>query len=257
MKTCDYEKYMLPYLYGELEEKQHRTVHDHLKECPHCRTLFDEVAEVHQLLTHRKRAKIPRNLYRTFVRQLREYFAPSSTYYRDKLQSALSFVFQSRSLTLRVARVMAVLAIGVIIGRFWLSPKTMESTAPEQGQSLAVQDVKMIHEYIVQSELFLLTIANSSVEQTRADDILLNKSIAEDLLAKSLTVQRKADRLDDEMILTFLTHLELILLDITNRDEQQVRSTFQEIRELVHEANMIQQSRRLQDRLQPSLQKTI
>jgi hypothetical protein len=115
------------------------------------------------------------------------------------------------------------------------------------------EDIQFIADYMVKSELLLLTIANNPTSEPSEADIYLNKDIAQNLLYKSAQVQRKARELDDKVIITFLTHLELVLLELSNREEQEIRSTFQDIKEMVNETDMLQKSRRLQQRLEKTL----
>ena len=162
-------------------------------------------------------------------------------------------VFSSAAPSWRFARALAILFIGVMIGRFFFVPSQQTMNTAESQLSLTKEDIQFIADYMVKSELLLLTIANNPASEPSETDIFLNKDIAQNLLYKSAQVQRKARELDDKVIITFLNHLELVLLELSNREEQEIRAIFQDIKEMVNEADMLQKSRRLQQRLQKTL----
>ena len=66
-------------------------------------------------------------------------------------------------------------------------------------------------------------------------------------------MQRKAQALDDDVVFTFLNHLEFVLLEISNRDDEEIRATFRDIKDMINDSGMVQKSRRLQHRLENTL----
>lgn len=265
MKNCTFEKYLLPYLANELAPEEIDNVAAHLKECENCSAAINDLRVVDKALLSYGRQPAPDSVYAVYTQELDRLFKPTPVWKRmGRHIMSLFFEFiQSPSLGYRLARSVAILAIGVFIGRsLFITPQAPSSSAerthmtqqPQAGALLSSADVQQLSDYFVQSELLLLSIANSTANGgVPIDDLLLNRDIAKILLSKSTTMQRKAGAINDESIIVFLNHLEFVLLELSNREDDQVHSAFQEIREIVKEADLVQKSRQLQKKMTRSL----
>ena len=259
MKNCSFEKYILPLLANELAMKESDEMNRHLLECEDCSEAFSEIQDMEQLLLTYDRPPAPKSLYAEYGREIAKRFNVESAWKRI-FKSGFSFLSdlaKSPTIGYRFARSFAVLTIGVFIGRsLFMTPQAPPPIVdvPAAPILLSSADIQQLNDYFVQSELLLLSIANSSSNsRIAADDLLLNKDIAKGLLLKSTAMQRKADVIDDESIVVFLNHLEFVLLELSNREDDKVHSAFQEIRDMVKEADLVQKSRKLQDKMTRSL----
>ncbi|MBN1465913.1 zf-HC2 domain-containing protein [candidate division KSB1 bacterium] len=258
MKSCQFEHLLLPYLQGELAKDDRLRLSSHLATCQNCRAVLADLKSVDSAMQHYRRAEAPRDLYASYVRQLETRFKPESP-----LKSAWRWLqlaaqpILSPSPSWRLARAAAILLVGVLLGRTLFHPSQMATINPPAPQVMLTRDdVQFIADYVVQSELLLLTIANSATDDPTDDDIYMNKDIARNLLFKTAQVQRKAVALQDDVIITFFNHLELVLLEISNRDDDEIRTTFRDIKNMILESDMVQKSRRLQHRLETTLAKS-
>ncbi|MBN1478779.1 zf-HC2 domain-containing protein [candidate division KSB1 bacterium] len=258
MKSCPFEHLLVSYVQNELSADNRLRLRNHILNCDHCRNLLADFTSVDRLLQNFERKPIPKKLYRTYKKQLATLYEPESLWKNAvNVVRRLLTLLSSRAPALRVARSLAVLLIGILVGRYFFFPSQTPEIISEPRTTLTKDDIQFISDYVVKSELLLLTIANSTNDEPSEDDIFLNKDIAQSLLYKTAQVQRKAHALDDQIIITFLTHLELVLLEISNREDEEIRSSFQEIRNMVNEANMVQKSRRLQRRLEKTLSENV
>ena len=264
MKNCTYEKYLAPLVTDELTAQEVKELQQHLLTCERCSTALTEIQAVDRLLKVRKRQPAPSHLYAAYTRELNRRFRrePRWASVLRPFISWLGLLTQSRTPALRLARSFAVLLMGIFIGRLiFLSPQTtmpLTETDTQASSMLSQADLQQLSDYFVQSELLLLTIANTPVESRAApDDFLLDRDIAKSLLLKSTTMQRKANAIDDESIIIFLNHLEFILLELSNREDDQIQSTFLEIRDMVREAGLVQKSRKLQEKLLHSISPSV
>ena len=258
MKSCQYENLLVPYMHNELSKIDHQRFTSHLSTCDKCQADLDELKSVDLLLHHYNRDKAPRALYLLYKKQLKDQFKQESlihTVWRQFVEFVAS-LFISPSLSFRLARAGAILILGVLLGRNFFYPSHVSQRHGQNVQQYAEltrDDIQFIADYVVKSELLLLTIANSSSDEPSDDDIYLNKDIAQTLLYKTAQVQRKAQALDDDVVFTFLNHLEFVLLEISNRDDEEIRATFRDIKDMINDSGMVQKSRRLQHRLENTL----
>ena len=258
MKNCPFEKYLLPFMTNELSSEESGKVRLHIQACENCSQALAEMQDIHKILQSFQRAAAPKLLYADYKRSLARLFEPAP--FRKRLgqavQSSFAAFFISPSTGYRLARTLAILVIGMLIGRFAIMPSGAPPVAemPSVAPALSVSDLQQLNDYFVQSELLLLTIANTSPDsRMAADDLILSRDVAKKLLLKTTTMQRKAGAINDESIMIFLNHLEFVLLEISNRKDDDVHSAFQEIREMVKEADLVQKSRQLQGKLTRSL----
>lgn len=259
MKSCQFEHLLVPYLQDELDDKERSRVAEHLTSCEACQILYTELLHVDGVLATYSREEAPKDLYTAYEKQLEQQFQPEPLWKAagKSVAHMLSSLFVSNTPSFRLARAFAILVIGVFVGRFFFLPTpepTIQNTLVQSDTMLSKEDIQFISNYVVKSELLLLTIANAASDEPTDDDIFLNKDIAQSLLYQTAQVQRKAEALDDEVVDTFLTRLELVLLEISNREDEEIRDAFQTIREMVNDADMVQKSRRLQRQLEKTLQ---
>ncbi len=259
MKNCSFENLLVPFLHDELDENDRSIVKTHLDTCDSCQKFLAELKSVDASLATYTRKAAPSDIYSAYEKQLAQLFQPESVWrlLSHRFSAFVSSLFVSNAPAFRTARALAILLVGVFVGRLFFVPvpqPTTQNSPAESHSMLSREDIQYIADYMVKSELLLLTIANTASQEPTDDDIYFNKDIAQTLLYKTAQVQRKAEALEDDVILTYLNHLELVLLEISNRDDDEIRDAFQNIRDMVNEADMVQKSRRLQRRLEQTLQ---
>ncbi|MBN1561033.1 hypothetical protein JW998_12340 [candidate division KSB1 bacterium] len=259
MKSCPFENLLLPYVQRELSKSDRFRLLSHLPTCQDCNQTLADLQTVDSSLRRHQREKAPHDLYVSYVEGLETRFRPEpflKIRWRQLTELA-GKLFLSSSPSFRLARAFAILLVGVLLGRQLFYPSTTSKInafdSQQTATTLTKDDIQFIADYVVQSELLLLTIANSSADEPTDDLIYLNKDIAQTLLYKTAKVQRKAIALEDDVIIIFLNRLELVLLEISNRDDEEIRTTFRDIKNMIKESDMVQKSRRLQHRLETTL----
>lgn len=258
MKSCPFEYLLVSYMHNELSADNRLDLEKHMSRCDHCRSRLADFADVDKLLHNYERESVSKVLFRIYKKQLAALYKRETLWENSlNILRRLSTLITSRRPALRVVRSFALLFIGILVGRYLFFPTHLPPVTSESLTALSKNDIQFISDYVVKSELLLLTIANSTADEPSDDDIFFNKDIAKTLLYKTAQVQRKAHALDDQIIITFLTHLELVLLEISNREDEEIRSSFQEIRDMVNEANMLHKSRMLQRRLAKTLSENV
>jgi len=259
MKKCTFEKYMLSFMTHELSSEEYDEVSSHVAECRRCASILAEMQGVEDLLHAYQRPKVPESIYAEYMRGINRHFGQAPLWQRllGAVRSFTTSMALSRAVGYRLARTFTILLLGVMIGRYVvLQPGSRPPVAehPEvQTPALTSADLRQLNDYFVQAEQLLLTIANTPDNGASDDDLILNKDVAKQLLVKSTSMQRKAGVLDDDSITIFLNHLEFILLEMSNREDDKIHSAFHEIREMVNEADLVKKSMQMQEKMARSL----
>ena len=237
-------------VFDELDGTEQQHLQNHLLTCKTCSRELHELRGVHSLLSQHNHSPAPQPVFTAYTTALQKRFPTQPAWKRaaNWIVSQLRELGGSQKMALRLARTVAVLLVGVFVGRLLFVPATVQNTEPEIVQTLSVEDIQFIADYFAKSELLLLTIANASLELSESD-ISLDVDMARTLLSKTTTVQRKATLLQDESLISFLNRLEVLLLELSNREDSEIQDAFRELREKIREAKMVQKSRQLQDQL--------
>lgn len=259
MKTCSYQKYLLPSLQQELADETSADVRAHLRGCERCSAEWNRLSLVHTLLMNRQRPSVPQNLYSDYITSLHHRFAPAPLWkiILEKAAGGVRHFFSSTMPGYRLSRALVILLVGVFIGRGIFVVDKLRHDIPVQPVSMSAQlsgqDLQFLNAYLVRSEVLLLTIANTPLDSLRKDDVLINRELAQTLLFQSQQAQRKVSLMEDDALVLFMSHLEFVLLEVSNRGDDEIQSTFRDLQDMIKDARMVQASRLGQSRLQRSL----
>ena len=116
---------------------------------------------------------------------------------------------------------------------------------------LQTEDLKLVNDYFVKSEILLLTVKNTSEnDDAFPSELILDKKLAQDLLNKTLLIQEKAALLNNESLSVFLNQIEFLLLEISNTDDREIIAVFKQIREVMNAARLLYESKNFQQQFQ-------
>ncbi|MDZ7316359.1 MAG: zf-HC2 domain-containing protein [candidate division KSB1 bacterium] len=240
---------LLSFLTGELSDEEQEEMRLHLQSCSFCQTELGRLAEVHNYLLSMPRPAVPQTLYQEYVFSLRRRFAaPSRTVrFAEGFWEAIKSTALSSKWEWRVARAAAVLMVGLFIGRIlWFQNETAVPKA--ESWSFYEPDIAALDKFFSGSEVLLLTLLNSSPERLQRDDVLLTQQAARALLSQSQPLRRNSVLQEDEILTALLDHLELLLLEISNRDEEEMRASLQDFQQQIRQARILQTFRLVQSR---------
>ncbi|NOY59870.1 MAG: zf-HC2 domain-containing protein [Calditrichaeota bacterium] len=256
MKSCKFEKLLPDYLQDELASEAKRQLEVHLETCEHCTAKLGELADIHQILSSRQRQEPGKELMRDYRNYLRKYFpgklSPVSILKRS--ESWWNDVFHSQHFTLRIAKAVALIIVGVFIGKFIfvssVQAPRIETVARARmpGYAITPADLKLMNDYFVKSEILLLAIENWQGD-TGADstDLLFDKKIAQNLLLHSQVIRHQATQLYDSDLISFLNRMELLLLEISNVDNEELFTAFKEAKKIIKETDLLQFNKQFQN----------
>jgi hypothetical protein len=242
MKSCEFEAYITDYFSNSLSPHEKSKFEAHLQQCEHCKRQLKSLKEIHHLLLKRKRELPPPELLKNYRIELSAQFGIESKFEHliNKMKSLWQSLFVVRTIRYRLAPIIAVLLIGVLIGRYFLhSPQSdtnMVATPNIIVLSLQPTDLKLIQHYLLESEMLLLDIQNSELnENTRGAGLNINRQVAQKLLQQQPFIRARADLLEYKALTHFLIKLEFLLLEVSNADSLEIRDAFQSLLKLHQE----------------------
>ncbi len=247
MKNCKYQKYILEYFEQQLPPQETKKVRLHLQECDHCKNYLKDLTSVTPRLNVRKRPEPDKEFLSQYHQSLASMFEPESMWTRiyEKIKDAFTPLAPHG---LRWVQVMAVLVVGIIIGRMWSDYKSAPvETVSEKIiniQPICDNDIDFMTRFFSKSELFLLEIKNKPCsDETAAVDFSLKMKMANNLLVQAGYMNELAANINDESLVTYLNRLEFLLLEFTNHDKKEIQEIFSKLSKIIEETGLLNQSR--------------
>jgi hypothetical protein len=146
-----------------------------------------------------------------------------------------------------VISAIAFIFLGIIIGRKVLIPPISEKIVIQPNivmLTLMPSDARMVHDFMVESEILLLAIVNTEEEDER--EMEFHKEVAQSLLIQTAFVEDKAKVIESVSFSQFLTKLETILLEVTNIEKEFEKENMDQVRVLIQETNLHHETKRFQ-----------
>jgi hypothetical protein len=253
MKTCQMTDQIMDWLDGSLDPSQAAAFRDHLRDCPQCRKEMETMRSVRDLLAGRKRPAPSKEILRAYESRLRETFPVPSIWSRWTRKIKLPAPGWLPNPYRGLAGALAILLIGIVIGRFALRPGVSGTAGTEvSAESAALQsDQQQINQFLTQSEIWLIEMASSPANGSGSlVDLRTNREIAGTLLAKTLFMERKAENLNHDVLIDFLNRLEMVLLETSGVEDDELGHAFEEIRQTIRETALLHEIRKIRHSIQ-------
>lgn len=253
MKTCEYRSKLGDYIDEALPAAEKQLLEQHLVECRSCAKQVAQMQQVSALLQNYQRPEPPLEVLYNYHTRLEKLFpvksAPAkiSEWFADIWRR----LFGLNPAFLRLAGSAALIIIGIFIGRllFYTPEKGVITDQPRDVVVLNLNsdDLKMVADYFIKSEILLLAIKNTPENDSpQATDLFINKQLARDLLSNTTLVQQKAALLNDQNISVFLNQIEFLLLEIANTEEQEIKDAFTQLSKTINNLKLINESENMQ-----------
>jgi hypothetical protein len=254
MKTCPSEKLLFDSIESKQPSDASLQVKEHLECCDVCRTKYNELLKVETLLMHRQRIQPSKEILRSYHQNLKQAFAPEPMWIRirNRFEYAYHLFIDSRPLGVRLARGMALLLIGIFIGKVIFQPIDKQDGSSEKPSILTLTmsptDVQFITEYITQSEIWLLAVANiPSTQNVEKAELLFNKEVAQRLLIKTSFMEERKQQIDSELLTKFLNRFELLLLEVANASDEKMVDISNEIKLMIENSTLLHETKQLRE----------
>ena len=232
----------LEYFYGELDASKQQFLKDHLSVCKKCTSEFNEMKGLLQFTGKRFRPEPPKEFWDSYEERLAKRIqkkrfseAGQESWWKRRWKN---FTFAPKW-TFQAAAALALIVIGVIIGRIIFSPSLPEIQQVTQQHGLISPlqpSPTLVHRsqnYIERSKLILLALVNfdPATEDPYALDLPYQQQVSRELVQEASLLKIELASSDQERLEDLIASLEIILLQIANLESE---SDFEAI-ELVKE----------------------
>ncbi|MEE8587625.1 MAG: zf-HC2 domain-containing protein [Acidobacteriota bacterium] len=253
MKACLKTQYQfVEALYGELPSARQEEFERHLGSCPACQAQFSSLRATLDFMGRRERSEPDAALWSDFPRQIQQRTAESESrlgarvlsFWRRTSPAAVPSAGTLPKWAWRAAAVLALLAIGILIGRLsWSPPEVQQAEAPPI-PALGAEEPPIdqrVSSYMERSKVLLLGIVNIDPSDNGAEalDLQPQKRVSRQLVEEAPGLKQELARSNQDRLLELVSELEMILLQIANLEAQQDLEGVEVIRDGVQRRGLL------------------
>lgn len=223
-------------LYEELPEDRRREFEDHLRRCPDCTAQFEDMRSTLSLMDQRTLDAPDEEFWSRFSQELNERAARESESSNAKVVKLLPKT-PSRtsrrlfaSAYLQAAAAVAILALGIWIGKAFFTPGLPEAL-PESANLIADQTGSVsedglhtrVNSYMRRSQTLLLGLVHLDPSDDTADgfDLSAHRRVSQSLISEAPELRREIEEAGHQRLLQLIDDLEEILIQIANLEARQ------------------------------------
>lgn len=213
------------YLDGSLGKAEEHAFEAHLKTCNSCEP---EVRALRLLLSEAgtlEKKSAPAFLWQSIERELdSEERSPRAALVTKaaEILSKVRRVFLFPAPAVKLAGALAVLLVGVFIGRHLLSGLQTDQLVPAVADTSAhVQLVRRASNYLDKSKILFLGLVNADESDLMSSDWSLEQDAARNLIQEAAFLKENLSDKRDARVKQLIEDLELILLEIANLEKEQ------------------------------------
>jgi hypothetical protein len=218
-------------LYNELDHEQKKSFDAHLEACSKCTKDFEKMRETMGVLSQRARTEPDPLFWDSYWDKLvdrmeeTERSVPAIVKWWQRFWQSIRF---QPSWTYRVATAVALIAIGVFIGKLYFGrpvSEQVETFQTVQVPPTAVEQVSLqqrADRYIERSKILLLGLINfdPEYEDAYALDLPYQQQISQELVREANLLKEELNDPAQQQLLDLIEDLEIILLQIANLESE-------------------------------------
>lgn len=233
MSSCNQKHFVVDYFFDELANDQKIQYENHLKRCELCQQHLDDLKGTAKAVKRFQRQQPDKKFFKNYHRQLKEQF--SSEKKRTPIFDKVIDIFiRKPSIAIRIAEAVALLVLGIFIGRnfVWQSEFSQTPVAQYQNNYQILNEDLLLKNYLRETEMVLLDVSNlDPVEDQKIIFNLIQSTKYRYLLQKTALLKNQAYELEDQQLIELLNRVELILLELCNLEEQVSPAAIEEIKQ--------------------------
>ena len=249
-KKC--QALFLQAFYEELDTPKKQFFEDHLLVCERCKSEFKEMESTLNFTGKRVRPEPPKEFWDSYEERLaqriekEEVLKVESESFWKRLWRP--FIFAPRW-TFQAAAAIALIVVGVLIGRMIFSPSIPESQQASRQQGLVtpqrpgIELAQRSQGYIERSKLILLALVNfdPATEDPYALDLSLQKQVSSELIQEASVLKKELAESDQEQLQRLIANLEMILLQIANLESDNDFEAIELVKEGINRQGILMQ----------------
>ena len=222
----DVQKNLSDYLEKRLPDSRQTKFEKHLKVCMNCSAELEALKMIVAEASSLERVVAPDSLWTRIESELDVTDEPFLTKVSNEvteLRERFGRLFKFPVPAIRMAGVLAVLLIGIFLGRTFFS--TRENANLVRQTDVERAELKLISQrtehYLEKSTILFLGIVNAESPQEENSDWSTEKRVAQNLMKEAAFLKGGLSRMKNERVKQLVEELELILLEIANLEEEQ------------------------------------
>jgi hypothetical protein len=228
-------------LYDELSSEQKKAFRAHLKSCPKCSEAYADLTSTFKTMSRRKRIEPDQNFWTGYWDRLAPKLEESvrrSSVVKNKPQRRFPDIFPVPKWVYQIAAAVALLVIGIFIGKGMLGPSSTKKAVPqftekrEMSPELASLE-NQTDRYLEKSKVLLLGIINFDAENEDpiALDFSRKQQVSQELVQEADVLKKGLTQYGaQERLIELVSDLEVILLQIANLDKEHDLSAIDMVR---------------------------
>jgi len=233
MSSCNQKYLVVDYFFDELPSDQKTHIESHLGQCELCQQYLDDLKGTATAVKRFQRQQPDKKFLKNYHRQLQEQFFPEKK--KTHIFENLIDIFIRRpSIAIRIAEAVALLVLGIFIGRnfVWQSEFSPAPMAQYQNDYQSLNEDLFLKNYLQETEMVLLDVSNlDPIEDQKIIFNLIQSTKYRYLLQKTALLKNQAYELEDQQLIELLNRVELILLELCNLEEQVSPAAIDEIKQ--------------------------
>ncbi len=221
MSDCQkFEDRFVDALYGELDPSNQQALDEHLKECSRCTELFASMQKTLHIMDGREHPELPQEYWNQYDQSLQKRMADA------KPQNVRWHSFgKIPGWALKAAAAFILIGVGVLIGRYYMTPTTQPQISQNPRIAPTVQRVSMDPEtkrFLDRSQVLLIGVVNlePDADGNYSEDLTAQKKVSRDLIHEASVIKTNLKGPDKRRLNELVSDLELIMLQIANLETE-------------------------------------
>lgn len=221
MSECQkFEDRFVDALYGELDPSNQQSLDEHLKQCSRCTELFASMQKTLHIMDGREHPALSDEYWKQYDDSLQKRIADA------KPENVRWHSFgKIPGWVLKAAAAFILIGVGVLIGRYYMTPTTQPQIVGIRPTPSTVQRVSMDPEtkrFLERSQVLLIGIVNlePDADGSYPADLTTQKKVSRDLIQEASVIKTNLKGPDKRRLNELVSDLELILLQIANLETE-------------------------------------
>ncbi len=221
MSDCQkFEDRFVDALYGELDPSNQQSVDEHLKQCSRCTELFASLQKTLHIMDGREHPELPDAYWKQYDDSLQKRMANA------KPENVRWHSFgKIPGWVLKAVAAFILIGVGVLIGRYYMTPTTQPRIVETRPTPATVQRVSMDPEtkrFLDRSQVLLIGVVNlePDADGNYSEDLSAQKRVSRDLIREASVVKTNLKGPDKRRLNELVSDLELIMLQIANLETE-------------------------------------
>lgn len=218
-------------LYDALDDGQKTRLHTHLKSCPDCAGLYQQLAETIRVMNARETSERDEVFWAGYSKRLAARLESQEWGSKPSLRQWTFFerLAWHNHPALRVGAIAALVLVGILLGKWiWtedrpprLEPRAIVST-PHQADTLPAFLEDRAQSYLQKSKVLLLALANfdPQTDDTASLNLQSQRRISEILVQEAAYLKIALNNPAETRLRELISDLEIILLQIANLEDE-------------------------------------